>query len=266
MALAAPAQKDSFFYAGDTLYCEASNLSRHRRATLVELKAHFNGRGTDNDHPAHWYEAQLLHYGLAPSKVKGTAHKRLFDAVMKGGLKVPAHIQKIETDLKKEWTKRERETKKMMKESAAAPPKAKSGTKRKADAVSSTNVNVNVSFQVSSTGQVMMQATAPPAAKKAKTMSASKAAAMSKAAPKVTPKATLKAVAKAPKAASKAVPKATKTKAAPKATPPTKPVKPTAKGKATSTPKSGQYSFDDAPPPYAEFDPHRGSSNQAYGL
>lgn len=107
MALVAPAEKDGFFYAGDALYREASNLNRHRRATVPELKAHFNGKGTDKDHPAHWYEAQLRHCGLPPSKVKGTAHKRLFDAVMKGGLSVPSHISKIETDLKKEWTKRE---------------------------------------------------------------------------------------------------------------------------------------------------------------
>lgn len=168
MALAAPAEMDGFSYAGDSLYREASNFNRHRRATLPELKAHFNGKDTDNNRPAHWYEAQLLHYGLPPSKVKGTAHKRLFDAVMKGGLTVPSHIQKIEADLKKEWTKREREVKKMVKGSAAAS-EVKKGAKRKADQVStSTNVSVNVSVQIGRTGKVTVQA-AQPAAKKAKT-------------------------------------------------------------------------------------------------
>lgn len=225
MALAAPVEKDGFFFAGDALYCEASNLNRHRRATVPELKAHFNGKNTDKDRPAHWYEAQLLHYGLPPSKVKGTAHKRLFDAVMKGGLSVPSHIQKIETDLKKEWNKREREAKKMMKESTtAAAPKAKTAAKRKADQVStSTNVSVNVSFQVSNTGQIMMQAAAPPAAKKAKIAATPKATPKStttKAAPKATSKATPKAAPKAaPKPATKATASKTATPAAPKATP-----------------------------------------------
>lgn len=221
MALAAAAEKDGFFFAGDALYCEASNLNRHRRATIPELKAHFNGKNTDKDRPAHWYEAQLLHYGLPPSKVKGTAHKRLFDAVIKGGLSVPSHIQRIETDLKKEWNKREREAKKMMKEStAAAAPKAKTAAKRKADQVSTpTNVSVNVSFHVSNTGQIMMQAAAPPAAKKAKIAATPKATPKStttKAAPKVTSKAAPKA---APKPATKATASKAATPAAPKVTP-----------------------------------------------
>lgn len=75
MALVPPVDKDGFSYSGDSLFREASNLNRHRRATIPELKAHFAGKDTEN-RPAHWYEAQLLHYGLPPSKVKGTAHKR----------------------------------------------------------------------------------------------------------------------------------------------------------------------------------------------
>lgn len=75
MALVPPVDKDGFSYAGDSLFREASNLNRHRRATIPELKAHFAGKDNEN-RPAHWYEAQLLHYGLPPSKVKGTAHKR----------------------------------------------------------------------------------------------------------------------------------------------------------------------------------------------
>ncbi|ROW00849.1 hypothetical protein VMCG_06558 [Cytospora schulzeri] len=155
MSLTPPVQKDGFSFVGDSFYREASNSNNHRRATVPELKAHFSGRDTEN-RPAHWYEAQLLHYGLPPSKVKGTAHKRLFDAVMaRNGLTVPAHIQKIEADLKKEWNKKEREAKKAMKAEQ-----------------SSTNVSVNVSVQVSSTGAVKVGA-AEPAAKKAKTGGAS---------------------------------------------------------------------------------------------
>ncbi|KAK7746401.1 hypothetical protein SLS53_002360 [Cytospora paraplurivora] len=166
MASVPPVEKDGFSYAVDSLYREASN-HRHRRATIPELKAHFSGKDTEN-RPAHWYEAQLLHYGLPPSKVKGTAHKRLFDAVTgKGGLAVPEHIKKIEADLKKEWKKTEREAKKIMKApSGADAAKPTKGTKRKAEQVS-TNVSVNVSVQVSRTGAVKVD-TAQPAAKRAK--------------------------------------------------------------------------------------------------
>lgn len=170
MSLVSPVQKDGFSYVGDSFYCEASNKS-HRRATIPELKAHFNGKDTV-DRPAHWYEAQLLHYGLPPSKSKGTAYKRLCDAVRaKGSLAVPANIQKMEADLKKEWNKKEREAKKALKASSGVASAPAKGTKRKAEEVS-TNVSVNVSVQVSSTGAVKVS-TAQPAAKKTKTGGAS---------------------------------------------------------------------------------------------
>lgn len=57
----------------------------------------------------HWYEAQLLHYGLAPSKNKAVAKVRLLDAVRGGGLKVPREILKVEGDLKREWKKKDKE-------------------------------------------------------------------------------------------------------------------------------------------------------------
>lgn len=295
MALIPPVQKDAFSYAGDSLYCEASNLNRHRRATLPELQNHFNGKDTEN-RPAHWYEAQLIHYGLPPSKVKGTAHKRLFDAVVGGGLIVPPHIQKIEADLKKEWTKKEREAKKMLKESAAAKPAAK-GTKRKADQVStSTSVNVNVNVSVSSTGVIEVSA-AQPAAKKAKPApkttakekkvtpaakpdaptavrkekkaTATKTTAMSTTAKEAkTTTAKPKAPAAVPKENKATAPKTTAKdkKAAPakSATAAVKPSKPVAKAKGPASKTAQQPNpasvrpqgeDDDAPPPYSEHDP-----------
>lgn len=294
MALVPPVQKDGFSYAGDSLYCEASNLNRHRRATLPELQNHFNGKDTEN-RPAHWYEAQLLHYGLAPSKVKGTAHKRLFDAVMGGNLAVPPQIQKIEADLKKAWAKKEREAKKMLKESAAAKPPAK-GTKRKADQVStSTSVNVNVNVSISSTGVIEVSA-AQAAAKKAKAApkttakekkvtpsakpdaltagpkekkaTAKKATAPSTTAKDVNMTAKIKAAAAAPKEKKVTAPKtaATEKRAAPakSTTAAAKPAKPAAKAKGAAS-KAAQHpnpastrsqgEDDDPPPPYSEYDP-----------
>ncbi|KAF3760735.1 hypothetical protein M406DRAFT_108220 [Cryphonectria parasitica EP155] len=242
MSLAAPVEKDGFSYAGDSLYCETSSLNRHRRATLPELKAHYTGKDTEN-RPAHWYEAQLLHYGLPPSKVKGTAHKRLFDAVRQGDLSVPAHIQKIEADLKKVWSKKEREAKKVIKESAAEKAIAKGGTKRKVDQMS-TSVNVNVSVQVSKTGSVKVKS-AQPAAKKTKTTKvapAAKAATQGKKVPTIkTP------AAKAPKtpAKSPAKPKS-------KANPDARRSGPSSSGRAG--PSSLTPCCGDEPPPYSEYD------------
>lgn len=236
MSLAPPVQKDGFSFVGGTLYCEASNSNSHRRATLPELKAHFSGKDNEN-RPAHWYEAQLLHYGLPPSKVKGTAHKRLFDALMaKGNLTVPAHIQKIEADLKKEWAKKEREAKKAPKASsgaaaAAAPAK---GTKRKAE--QSTNFSVNVSVQVSSTGTVKVAA-AQPAAKKTKTSGASSSATKSKKTATVASNKTTTAAAKEKKTT---VTKAQKVKGNGKPASSSKPAKPAAKARAPSKPTAKQ--------------------------
>lgn len=271
MALAPPAEKDGFSYAGDAFYREASNLNRHRRATLPELKAHFNGKDAsgDNNRPAHWYEAQLLHYGLPPSKVKGTAHKRLWDAVIKPGLAVPAHILKIEADLKKEWAKREREAKKVLKDSAAAKPAASAkGTKRKADQLSTaTSVNVSVSGNGSNMVNVVVQTTqsvskkaktatrvskakkAAPAKSMAGTASSKKATAPQTARKTVTPmeKKTTTAMKKTPTAAKPAV----RSPGKPKATPKQPGRAPFASGFAMSDSASHP---NEAPPPYSEFD------------
>ncbi|KAI3400146.1 hypothetical protein diail_4378 [Diaporthe ilicicola] len=272
MAFVPPVDKEGFSYAGDSLFREASNLSRHRRATVPELKAHFSGKDTEN-RPAHWYEAQLLHYGLPPSKVKGTAHKRLFDAVTgKGGLTVPAHIQKIEADLKKEWNKREREAKKAFKESDGR------GTKRKADQ-GYTNVNVNVSVQISSTGAVQVQAAQPPTKKPNVAKSGSTAAVVSKKAAsstmsrgkKTAPTTAKKAVtttattAKAKKVSASNPEKASSmpkpAKAADKRPTPRTPAQRPRPPKSSPVRESGYTvggssgNYDDIPPPYSEVDP-----------
>ncbi|KAI1033130.1 hypothetical protein LB505_010595 [Fusarium chuoi] len=108
---APPVAEDGFAFADGVFFAQSSGQNRHRRATTNELKEHFTS-GNDKDHPAHWFEAQLIHYGLPPSKTKSVARMRLFDAVNAGNLKVPASVSKLETKLKKEWTKNDREAKK----------------------------------------------------------------------------------------------------------------------------------------------------------
>lgn len=108
---APPVSVRGFAFVNGEFFAEASGQQQHRRATPAELKAHFTS-GSDKDHPAHWFEAQLVHYGLQPSKTKAVARMRLFDAVNAKKLTVPADIIKLEADLKKEWTKKDREAKK----------------------------------------------------------------------------------------------------------------------------------------------------------
>ncbi|KAL5605747.1 hypothetical protein FOVSG1_005894 [Fusarium oxysporum f. sp. vasinfectum] len=138
---APPVSEDGFAFAEGVFFAQSSGQNRHRRATATELKEHFTS-GNDKDHPAHWFEAQLIHYGLPPSKTKSVARMRLFDAVNAGNLKVPANVSKLETKLKKEWTKNDREAKKGAASKHAAqvtPVKAETkktsapGSKRKAN-------------------------------------------------------------------------------------------------------------------------------------
>ncbi|KAF1811612.1 hypothetical protein P152DRAFT_438127 [Eremomyces bilateralis CBS 781.70] len=112
--------KSAFHYNDNTFYAEASNGQRHRRAAIVELKALFHpadptskaGATIDKDPVAHWYEAQLMHYGLVASKTKAVAKSRLLDAVNAASLKVPAEIARYEKELKKEWQSQTRAVKK----------------------------------------------------------------------------------------------------------------------------------------------------------
>lgn len=185
---------------------------------------------------------------------------------------MPVHIQKIEADLKKEWSKREREAKKILKESDGR------GTKRKADQVS-TNVNINVSVQVSSTEAVQIQASQPSTKKPKIARSGSTGTVASKKAASST---TTKEKKTATTTAKKAVTGTTTTAKAKKApaskpekgNPESKPIKAVGK-KATPrvpaqrprAPKSSAAQesgytvggssggYDDVPPPYTEVDP-----------
>lgn len=152
MSIAPPVIREGWSYAGE-FFVEPSCFNHHRRATLPELKSHFE---TSDNRPAHWYEAQLLHYGLPPSKAKGTAKTRLFESVTKGHLAVPDHIAEIEADLRKEWIKREREAKQALKKQSEAAAPSKASRKRKADdgPQPGTKINISLNLAVSPGGSV----------------------------------------------------------------------------------------------------------------
>ncbi|KAH6665861.1 hypothetical protein F5X68DRAFT_143542 [Plectosphaerella plurivora] len=103
--------RGNFVFVNGIFFAVVSGDNKHARASIAELQEHFRS-GSAKDHPAHWFEAHLLHYGLKPSKVKSAARMRLFDAV-KGGLSIPAHMSKIERGMKKVWTKMIRDAKKV---------------------------------------------------------------------------------------------------------------------------------------------------------
>ncbi|KAJ5773074.1 hypothetical protein N7457_007970, partial [Penicillium paradoxum] len=110
----APVYHGHFSFNVDTFYVTTSGGHIHPRASRSELDAIFStiirDRNSNPDHLGHWYEAQVLHYGLTPTKSKATAKVRLLEALQEGHLDVPEGIRKIEKDLRNEWTKHDLET------------------------------------------------------------------------------------------------------------------------------------------------------------
>ena len=139
MSLTAPVSQDKFHFSNGDLFVEASGANLHRRATVSELRDLFhppqNSSVPVRDPPAHWYEAQLIHYGLPPSKAKGTAVKRLLDAVNSSRLAVPQTILNLEKSLKKQWDANDRKAKKEATNAPATSRTKSQGTKRKAEEV-----------------------------------------------------------------------------------------------------------------------------------
>lgn len=98
---------------GNSFNVTSSGTHLHRRASYAELRALFDTSMPDRSHrpdyPAHWYSAQLLHYGLPFSDKKVIAKMRLLDALQDGSLKIPGEMVKLEQELKKQWEKRDLE-------------------------------------------------------------------------------------------------------------------------------------------------------------
>lgn len=120
--MAHPAHKDGFFYDGHTFYVELDGKHRHPRrdasslhalvtyvpptGPLLTKKGQVAKRQPPpfKDEPAHFYTAQMHHYGLPPMKTRDVAKKRLL-AAFNGGktLIVPEHILQLEKDLVSEF-------------------------------------------------------------------------------------------------------------------------------------------------------------------
>ncbi|KXG48072.1 uncharacterized protein PGRI_019420 [Penicillium griseofulvum] len=103
----APVYHGRWVYNIDTLYVTTSCGAVHARASYAELDDIFStplgAIRTRPDNPGHWWEAQLFHYGLAPTTNKAAAKMRLMDAYQDGRLKVPDEVFQIEDTLHRNW-------------------------------------------------------------------------------------------------------------------------------------------------------------------
>ncbi|MCJ1462926.1 hypothetical protein MMC07_001530 [Pseudocyphellaria aurata] len=155
MSFAPPVSRDGFHYNGD-LYVEVGNLNRHKRASVAEItdllrpNLKKGNKVPGKDAFGHWYEAQLIHYGLPPTKDKARAKMRLLEALNASALAVPPTIVNLEQSLRKEYDVAERKAKALYKASTAnSAEKSGSSKKRKqpdGTTSNSTTVNVNVNF------------------------------------------------------------------------------------------------------------------------
>lgn len=155
MSFAPPIARDGFYYNGD-LYVEVGNLNRHKRASIPEITAILrpdlkqskaaSAVSPPKDPVGHWYEAQLTHYGLPPSKEKARAKLRLLEALNTSKLVVPEGIARLEDQLRKEYAAADRKAKAQYKAEMTTSGKsdaAKAGKKRKlSEPADSVNVNI----------------------------------------------------------------------------------------------------------------------------
>ncbi|TKA30015.1 hypothetical protein B0A50_02734 [Salinomyces thailandicus] len=143
-----PIVRGEFVYR-DTLFVDAGGEGRrHPRASPSELKDLLNGK-VPKDQVGHWYEAQLIHYGLPRSKQKDTAKVRLQQALSQGKLKVPAHLGEMEAQMKREYAGAVRKAKRASSGNGDAVASSTGGKKRKNEEVSAesakkTKLSMNV--------------------------------------------------------------------------------------------------------------------------
>ena len=151
-AAAAPVVRGEFLYRDALLVDVGGEGKRPPRAPESELKALLNGKAP-KDQVAHFYEAQLIHYGLQRSKEKNTAKVRLQQALGQGKLKAPPpHIVDMEGQMKKDYASAVRKAKAASKSSAGKDDKGavtKATKKRKNDEVENesskrTKISMNV--------------------------------------------------------------------------------------------------------------------------
>jgi membrane protein involved in colicin uptake len=232
-----PVTNGQFSFNVDTFYVAASGGQIHRRAAPPEIKALYDTSvDSTPDHPGHWYEAQLIHYGLPPSKVKATAKMRLLKALQDGALSVPKESIQIEKNLKKEWKKQDSKERPLA--SGASKQSNTRTTKTKTVTIKTTTTSKTVESKTTATKAAPKSAAAKASAVKVAAPKAAikkAAAAKATAAPKTATKAAAGKTPAAPKAAAKT---ATAKSAAPKMATAPKTSTPKATAAKAATPKT----------------------------
>jgi hypothetical protein len=101
LGMATPAVvRDNFVY-NDAFFAQVDENKQHPRASVVELSSLLRPEASSTSPPkdqvGHWYQAQLLHYGLPPSKDKNTANVGLLQAINANTLSVPVHVAIVDS-------------------------------------------------------------------------------------------------------------------------------------------------------------------------
>ena len=105
-----PVVRGEFLFNDVLLVDVGGHGRRHPRASESELRDLLNGKNP-KDQVAHFYEAQLIHYGLQRSKDKNAAKVRLGQALNTTGLVLPPHLRDMEAQMKKEYASAVRKAK-----------------------------------------------------------------------------------------------------------------------------------------------------------
>ncbi|TRM67956.1 hypothetical protein BD626DRAFT_108580 [Schizophyllum amplum] len=116
-----PVSRDGFFYDGHKFYVKIDDKHEHTRcpaSDLHALLAHYPPAGSEilpktqapkprKDEPAHFYTAQMVHYGVPkPMKTRDPAKRKLSAAyALNSGasIAVPENILKLESELIQEY-------------------------------------------------------------------------------------------------------------------------------------------------------------------
>lgn len=99
--------RDGFMYFDSRMHLEVRQFEWHARATASELHALLLSGPVppSKEKPVMWWEAQMRHYGFAPTKYsdKNKAKVKLARLLTAGTLVVPEHIRKIEEVMREEY-------------------------------------------------------------------------------------------------------------------------------------------------------------------
>lgn len=93
-------QSGNFYYQGNTMYIEVGPGRVHPRLPYHKLVRRLSRSAYSQDSPGHFYEAQLLHHGMTPTKNKFSAKKRLREMIANEDLTVPPFVAQRESELR----------------------------------------------------------------------------------------------------------------------------------------------------------------------